>query len=97
MQLAAKLTVPIRCFVFSGSIELAWHNNLYRAFVSIPNLDTEVKRDLVPYLAFLNFKEAYEEPLLNEGFSRIDTVNWVFEGSDEERRRWSMWLQIDGK
>ena len=26
-----------RCFVFTGSIELAWHNNLYRAF-NLPSL-----------------------------------------------------------
>ncbi|EIW85323.1 PNK3P-domain-containing protein [Coniophora puteana RWD-64-598 SS2] len=97
VQLAAKLNVPIRCCTFSGSIELAWHNNLYRAFAAIPKSDTEAKRDLVPYLAFLSFKEAYEEPELGEGFSRIDTVNWAFEGNDAERKRWSMWLQIDGK
>jgi bifunctional polynucleotide phosphatase/kinase len=24
---------PSRCFYFTGSTELAWHNNLYRAFI----------------------------------------------------------------
>lgn len=55
------------------------------------------KRDLIPYTAFTSFKASYQEPKLEEGFTEIKQVNWTFEGSDEERRRWSMWLQIDGK
>lgn len=55
------------------------------------------KRDLVPYSGFSIFKNNYEEPQLSEGFSAIKRVNWVFEGTDLERARWNMWLQIDGK
>ena len=51
----------------------------------------------MPYSAFTGFRAAYEEPQLDEGFAEIKRVNWVFEGEEEERRRWSMWLQIDGK
>lgn len=39
----------------------------------------------------------YEEPKMTEGFAEIRKVNWVFEGSEEEQKRWNMWLQIDGK
>jgi len=84
----------IRCFVFTGSIDLAWHNNLYRAYV---HPSTKPRRDILPYLAFISFKDNYEEPQLTEGFSEIIKVNWVFEGSEEGRKRWNMWLQIDGK
>lgn len=45
----------------------------------------------------VSFREAYEEPTLVEGFTEIKRVNFVFEGDEEERRRWGMWLQIDGK
>lgn len=55
------------------------------------------KRELVPYSAYAGFRTQYEEPQLDEGFAEIKGVNWVFEGDEEERRRWSMWLQIDGK
>ncbi|TFY68068.1 hypothetical protein EVJ58_g1248 [Rhodofomes roseus] len=116
VELAKQLSVPIRCIVFEGSLELAWHNNLYRAFNLPPStVEREVsyllpssrqdaypglkqpKRELLPYNAFTSFRAQYEEPQLKEGFQEIKKVNWVFEGDEEERRRWGMWLQIDGK
>ncbi|KZT03593.1 PNK3P-domain-containing protein [Laetiporus sulphureus 93-53] len=98
VELAKRLKVPIRCILFNGSLELAWHNNLYRAYNLPPSAaEKQPKRELLPYNAFTSFRAAYEEPQLSEGFSEIKRVNWVFEGDEEERRRWSMWLQIDGK
>lgn len=98
VDLAKKHNVPIRCFLFNGTFELAWHNNLYRAF-NLPDSVASIvpKRDLLPYNAFTSFRASYEEPKLDEGFQEVRQVNWVFEGSDEERRRWNMWLQIEGK
>jgi bifunctional polynucleotide phosphatase/kinase len=43
------------------------------------------------------FENAYEAPSVKEGFGEVHEVPWIFEGSEEERRCWSMWLQIDGK
>ncbi|OBZ75300.1 Bifunctional polynucleotide phosphatase/kinase [Grifola frondosa] len=98
IALAQKLGVPIRCILFEGSIDLAWHNNLYRAFNLPPALAAvEPKRELIPYSAFTSFRLNFEEPKIEEGFSEVKRVNWVFEGGEEERRRWSMWLQINGK
>ncbi|KAG1832802.1 polynucleotide kinase 3 phosphatase-domain-containing protein [Suillus variegatus] len=94
LDLAKKLQIPVRCIEFVGSMDLAWHNNLYRAYVH-PSIES--RRDIIPYVAFIGFRNHYEEPQLTEGFSEIIKVNWVFEGSEEERKRWSMWLQIDGK
>ena len=63
---AHKTLTPItfifwfRCFVFTGSIELAWHNNLYRAF-NLPPLvaANEVSdADKVSRLCFISFKLA---------------------------------------
>lgn len=51
----------------------------------------------MPYIAFTGFRDNYEKPELSEGISEIKKVNWVFNGSEEEKRHWSMWLQIDGK
>ncbi|KII88856.1 hypothetical protein PLICRDRAFT_159754 [Plicaturopsis crispa FD-325 SS-3] len=98
LALAKKLNIPVRCFIFTASIELAWHNNLYRAYNRPSSLvANESQRDIVPYMAFTSFRDNYEEPQLGEGFSEIKRVNWTFEGDDECKNRWRMWLQIDGK
>ncbi|KAH9946406.1 PNK3P-domain-containing protein [Epithele typhae] len=98
LDLAKKHKVPTRCLIFTGSMELAWHNNLYRAFNLPPEqAASEPKRELLPFNAFTSFRAAYEEPTTDEGFTEVRRVNWVFEGDKEARRRWSMWLQIDGK
>ena len=55
------------------------------------------KRDVLPYMAITSYYAAFEEPTVEEGFSEIRKVNWMFEGTEEERARWGMWLQIDGK
>jgi len=99
IEIAKKFGVPVRCFKFENSIDLAWHNNLYRTYcLASSTLENEVKRGKVPNIAYYGFQKNYEEPLLEEGFSEIVDVKWYFEGSEEERMRWSMLHQsINGK
>ncbi|KAF8078204.1 polynucleotide kinase 3 phosphatase-domain-containing protein, partial [Lyophyllum atratum] len=98
IDIARQLKIQARCFLFTGSIELAWHNNLYRTYNLPPSIaTTEPKRELVPYIGFSGFRDNFEEPQLEEGFTEIKKVNWVFNGTEEEKRYWSSWLQIDGK
>jgi bifunctional polynucleotide phosphatase/kinase len=59
--------------------------------------ESEAKRDLLPYHAIAAYTKDYEAPTMSEGFSEIKTINWVFEGDAEAKRRWSMWLQLDDK
>ena len=61
------------------------------------NVRSQPARPIVPYVGFAGFKSESEEPTLEEGFEEIKKVNWVFHGTDEERKYWEMWLQIDGK
>ncbi|KAI0807045.1 PNK3P-domain-containing protein [Fomes fomentarius] len=98
LDLAKQHKASVRCFHFTGSFELAWHNNLYRAFNLSPSLAADQpKRELLPMLAFNNFRKDFQEPTVDEGFSEVRKVNWVFEGDEEARKRWNMWLQIGGK
>jgi len=102
VDIAEKLGLPIRCFKFDGSAELAWHNNLYRAYNMSPSTAAALesfdpKQDLYPYFAISGYEKNYEEPTISEGFSEIKTIHWVFDGDAEAERRWSMWLQIDDK
>ncbi|KAK7063808.1 polynucleotide kinase 3 phosphatase-domain-containing protein [Favolaschia claudopus] len=95
VDLAKKNNVPIRCMVFTGSLELAWHNNLYRAFGLPPSVSGhESPREELPKSAFASFRDNYEEPELSEGFAEIKKVNWVFEGTEEERKMWAKWFPL---
>ncbi|KDQ18126.1 hypothetical protein BOTBODRAFT_104942 [Botryobasidium botryosum FD-172 SS1] len=95
VSLAKKYRVPIRCVWFDVSKELAFHNNIYRAFCLAPSTQSaEDKRSFLGQMIYGSFKSAFEEPQVDEGFSDIKKVNWVFEGSEEDRQRWEMWLQI---
>jgi len=98
LDIAKRLRVPARCLAFQGSVELAWHNNLYRAYARPASVVArEPTRALIPYSALIGFSNAYETPSVKEGFDEVQDISWIFEGSEEERRYWSMWLQIDGK
>lgn len=52
-------------------------------------------RSVLPQMAFTSFRANYEEPTLAEGFSELKQINFRFEGEEEHRRRWNMWLEVD--
>ena len=85
---------------------MAWHNNLFQAYILSQRKDVshagqmdvflqacQVKPVPLPTSAFTQFRDYYEEPSVHEGFSEIKKVNFMFEGTDEEKREWMMWLQ----
>ncbi|KAF7307271.1 hypothetical protein MIND_00520800 [Mycena indigotica] len=98
LDVAKKYHVPVRCMVFTGSFELAWHNNIYRAYYLPKSVaEREPVRELLPISAFTSFRDAHEEPELEEGFTQIKKINWVWTGTEEDRKVWEMWLQFDDK
>jgi bifunctional polynucleotide phosphatase/kinase len=82
---AQKLRCPIRCVFFTAPIELAQHNNVYRACI-------KASRPLLPTLAFASYAKNLEEPSIDEGFDELKKVHFVFEGSAEERASWDKYL-----
>jgi bifunctional polynucleotide phosphatase/kinase len=52
----------------------------------------ETKRDILPALAFSGYAAQSQEPDMNEGFDEIRGVNFVWKGSDEQRKKWDMWI-----
>ncbi|KAH9464469.1 hypothetical protein Pst134EB_004004 [Puccinia striiformis f. sp. tritici] len=82
---AQKLGCQIRCVFFTAPIELAQHNNVYRASV-------QASRPLLPTLAFVSYSKNLEEPSVEEGFGELKKVQFVFEGSAEERVSWDKFL-----
>ncbi|CAE6414242.1 unnamed protein product [Rhizoctonia solani] len=151
IKIAKRLKCPVRCVWFDVAPELAWHNNMYRAFHQrVPDIesatvvetsmttvvegatkesssDSETEEDkpkkrgrpkkvtttakattttettvvapnaprkLVPWIAYTTFRSHFQEPELSEGFDKIDRVGFVFEGSEEERERWSTYMEL---
>ncbi|OXC68513.1 polynucleotide kinase 3'-phosphatase [Cryptococcus neoformans] len=90
VALASKLNVPIRLFHFLCPSELAKHNNLYRAYYPPPDEST---RGLLPYIAFAGFETAFEEPKAEEGFKEVRMVTFHWEGSEEQRKKWDMYIE----
>lgn len=89
VALASKLDVPIRVFHFNTPIELAKHNNVYRALFPPPD---EPERTLLPVSAFGMFSSAFERPEMDEGFDELRTVNFVWEGTEEQREIWNRYM-----
>ncbi|KAF8320038.1 PNK3P-domain-containing protein [Clavulina sp. PMI_390] len=90
IAIAQERRIPIRCFNFSASLELAKHNNIYRAYFATTSVG-EKRRELLPDSAFYSFRNAYQAPKLEEGFSEVKTINWVFDGTDADRELWNIW------
>ncbi|KIM19934.1 hypothetical protein M408DRAFT_82801, partial [Serendipita vermifera MAFF 305830] len=90
---ASGLKLPVRCIVFDGGIDLSWHNQVYQAFIKEPVDGTEVSARHLE--ALQDFKTSYEPPTASEKFKlKIITIFWKFKGSDEEFKRYMMWLDF---
>lgn len=47
IDVAKKRKIQVRCFHFTGSIDLAWHNNLYRTYIQpLGELETVRSEDI---------------------------------------------------
>jgi bifunctional polynucleotide phosphatase/kinase len=89
VALAETLIVPIRLFHFLCPIELARHNNMYRAVYAPKD---EPERTLLPASAFWGYKNDYQAPHADEGFDEVRGVNFIWEGTEEQRRLWDMYM-----
>ncbi|KAI8987800.1 polynucleotide kinase 3 phosphatase-domain-containing protein [Mycotypha africana] len=86
IKLAQNAGVPVRCFYFGDNEDLALHNNFYRA-IHRP----DEKRDVLSTIAFRTFKSKLQEPTTMEGFSEVKKINFVFEGTEQDKEAWQKW------
>jgi bifunctional polynucleotide phosphatase/kinase len=47
---------------------------------------------VLPGSAFSGYVAQFETPKLDEGFDEVRSVNFVFEGTEAQRRKWDMWM-----
>lgn len=78
--------VLVRVVQFTAETQLCKHNNALRAFSQ--QAHEKEKREILPDAAFGSFESGYSTPKLEEGFSRVDTVDFVLRGSREEQMTW---------
>lgn len=72
-NVAKQFHIPVRCFLFTTSLEHAKHNNRFRELTANYRDDVVKINDMV----FNIYKSKYTEPLLNEGFAEIVRVEFV--------------------
>lgn len=89
LALAARLEVPIRLFHFLCPLDLAKHNNMYRACYAPPESPPRI---LLPLSAFWSYANDFETPTSDEGFDEIRCVNFRFDGTDDQRKKWDMYM-----
>ncbi|KAI8443783.1 polynucleotide kinase 3 phosphatase-domain-containing protein [Phakopsora pachyrhizi] len=77
----------IRCIFFDSTLELARHNNIYRA-----NYCKDENRQLLPQIAFDSYFKNFESPMIDEGFDEIKNLRFVFEGDEAQLKRWNQYL-----
>jgi len=85
--LAKDRGVPVRCFWFQTSFELAQHLNYFRERL------TDGESHHVPRVGYATFKKYFQEPTLAEGFTQIKKINFVTHFSSEKAKEmFKMWV-----
>ena len=90
VDLAARFGVPVRCVHFTAPVVLCQHNDAVRALArgdGVGGFNPE-KRVILPHSAFAGFRARFVEPSIKEGFQDVGRVDFVFRGSEEDRRVW---------
>lgn len=76
IDLAKKYNVDVRCIVIDCPMELAWHNNLYRAYYG------NMFRNIVPKTVYYSLRKKHVKPSNSEGPSDVISIKFSYEGND---------------
>lgn len=91
VDLATKVKVPIRVIWFTADAKLCEHNDAVRAWAENKAVTNPEDRTPLPKIAFIDFAKRFQEPSLDEGLTSIDKVDFVFRGSEEDRKIWAQY------
>ncbi|KAH8804489.1 polynucleotide kinase 3 phosphatase-domain-containing protein [Xylogone sp. PMI_703] len=91
ISLAIKHGIPAHALHFTAPVDLCLHNDSVRAFGG-PLMNLE-QRAVYPRIPFLSLVPNFVPPQIDEGFSSISDVSFVWNGTDEELMIWRKhWL-----
>ena len=89
LDIANEFKVPSRAFVMTTTFEHARHNNIFRQII-----DTTKEHAKIGEALMHQYKNKYQEPSVDEGFSEIVKINFVPQFLHEEHRLiYFMYLQ----
>jgi bifunctional polynucleotide phosphatase/kinase len=77
IKLAKKYNYNIRCLYFNTSESISMHNSHYR---NIINNTVSV----IPKIVYNIYKKKYNEPILSEGYYKIDEIDFILENGIDE-------------
>ena len=81
IKAAQSASVPVRCFHFQTSLEIAQHMNSFREVL------TEGQQRHVPGVGFNTYKKHFEAPTTEEGFKEVKQIEFKRYHPDEHHRK----------
>ena len=88
LKAAEAAGVPVRCFHFQTSLELAQHMNNFREVFS------EGTQRHVPMVGYNMFKKHFQAPDEDEGFTEIRPIEFKrFHPSDDHQQQFEQWTE----
>ncbi|KAF7303029.1 hypothetical protein MKEN_01266200 [Mycena kentingensis (nom. inval.)] len=96
LSIAKEKNVPVRCMLFDHPEGIGMAAKLARHIYIYRGLRGATAGEPAP-LFNKNFDElenSYQKPTLSEGFTEVRRIYWTFEGNEEERKVWNMWLSV---
>ncbi len=78
INIAKKNNINIRCFLFTCPLNLCKHNSHFRNFV------TDGVIPVIPNIAYNILNKKYVKPLIDEGFTSIDEIEFCFENDGQK-------------
>jgi len=82
IQVAQSRNIPVRCFYFTTSLEVANHLNHLRV------RETNGVTRRIPPVAYHTYNKNFEEPCKSEGFDEIITVSFAPDFPNEKLKEW---------
>ncbi|KAG5914869.1 hypothetical protein E4U42_000273 [Claviceps africana] len=101
VTLAKEAKVPIRCLWFQTTFAVSKHNDAVRIFnKSLAADDDNMKRKILPGMAWISFDKDFQKPSLEEGFQDIIEIPFKFRGTRDEYKIWAQYwtdYRLDNK
>ncbi len=85
IDIGKEVGYKIKCINFTTSMDLAYHNNVYRHTINSKN-------NIVPKIAYNIFKSKYEKPTIEEGFDEIINQEFILDTNEVDILKYKKYM-----